>query len=37
VLADGVNKNDAAFLDTFPYVATPWQGYKGGTYRLQGK
>jgi Domain of unknown function (DUF4331) len=36
-LADGVNKNDKPFLDAFPYVAQPWQGYKGGTYRLQGK
>ena len=36
-LADGVNKNDKSFGDTFPYVASPWQGYKGGTYRAAGK
>ncbi len=36
-VGDGVNKNDASFRDTFPYVATPWQGYKGGEYRLEGK
>jgi len=36
-VGDGVNKNDKTFLDGFPYVAGPWQGYKGGTYRLEGK
>jgi hypothetical protein len=36
-VGDGVNKNDRAFGDTFPYVASPWQGYRGGVYRLEGK
>ena len=26
-LTDGVNKNDKAFLKTFPYLAEPWDGY----------
>ena len=36
-VGDGVDKNDKAFGDAFPYVAGPWQGYKGGTARLEGK
>ena len=36
-VGDGVSKNDRKFLEAFPYVAQPWQGYKGGTYRLEGK
>jgi hypothetical protein len=27
-LNSGVNVNDKAFLSTFPYAATPWQGYE---------
>ena len=27
-ITDGVNKNDATFGNTFPYLATPWQGYQ---------
>lgn len=27
-VGDGVNENDMPFLDTFPYVATPHQGYE---------
>jgi hypothetical protein len=27
-LGDGVNSNDKPFLGTFPYAATPWQGYQ---------
>jgi hypothetical protein len=27
-LGDGVNKNDVMFLDEFPYVATPHEGYE---------
>ncbi len=26
-LGDGVDANDKPFLSTFPYVASPWQGY----------
>lgn len=26
-LGDGVNENDRAFRTTFPYLATPWDGY----------
>lgn len=26
-ITDGVNVNDAAFGNAFPYLATPWQGY----------
>ena len=26
-LGDGVDENDMSFLDTFPYVGTPWSGY----------
>jgi hypothetical protein len=26
-LADGVDRNDSAFLGSFPYQATPWQGF----------
>jgi hypothetical protein len=27
-ITDGVNTNDKSFLSSFPYVATPWQGYE---------
>ena len=27
-LGDGVNANDKPFLKSFPYAATPWQGYQ---------
>jgi hypothetical protein len=27
-VGDGVNENDMPFLDKFPYVATPHQGYE---------
>jgi len=27
LLGDGVDANDKPFLPTFPYVASPWQGY----------
>jgi hypothetical protein len=27
LLGDGVDANDREFLDKFPYLATPWQGY----------
>jgi hypothetical protein len=33
LVGDGCDANDARFLASFPYVATPWQGYKGGEYR----
>src|SRR5262249_41020232 len=32
-IGDGCDANDAPFLKSFSYVATPWQGYTGGTYR----
>jgi hypothetical protein len=31
-----VDGNDLPFLDTFPYQATPWQGY-GENNDLRGK
>lgn len=34
-LADGVDSNEAPFLLTFPYQATPWQGY-GENNELRG-
>ena len=36
-VGDGVDANDRAFRDSFPYVAQPWQGYKGGEYRATGR
>ena len=33
LVGDGCDANDARFMASFPYVATPWQGYKGGEYR----
>ncbi len=27
-LGDGVNRNDRMFMHSFPYVATPWQGFQ---------
>jgi hypothetical protein len=35
-LADGVEGNDQAFLGTFPFQSTPWQGY-GENNELRGK
>jgi hypothetical protein len=32
-VGDGCNANDRPFLNTFPYVGKPWQGYTGGHYR----
>lgn len=32
-VGDGCNTNDKAFLDAFPYVAAPNDGYRGGDYR----
>jgi len=32
-VGDGCDANDKAFLDEFPYVAAPHDGYEGGTYR----
>ena len=37
VVGDGFDGNDKPFADSFPYVAAPWQGYKGGTHNLTGK
>jgi hypothetical protein len=33
MLGDGCDANDKAFLAQFPYLASPHQGYRGGTYR----
>jgi hypothetical protein len=30
-LGDGVDANDKPFLGTFPYLATPHQGYEAGS------
>ena len=35
-LADGVDANDGTFLTSFPYQATPWQGY-GENNELRGR
>jgi hypothetical protein len=35
-LADGVDGNDQAFLGSFPYQSTPWQGY-GENNELRGR
>ncbi|HEX9440188.1 MAG TPA: hypothetical protein VF909_10915, partial [Roseiflexaceae bacterium] len=35
-LGDGVDKNDVEFLDKFPYVAAPHQGYKSELHRELG-
>jgi hypothetical protein len=32
-IGDGCDRNDKAFLPRFPYLAKPWQGYRGGDYR----
>src|SRR5262249_48899817 len=32
---DGVAKNDATFKATFPYLATPWEGFSQGHGKLQ--
>jgi len=32
-VGDGCNANDAPLLDKFPYLATPWSGYRGGVLR----
>jgi hypothetical protein len=33
MVGDGCDANDKAFLNQFPYLAQPHQGYRGGTYR----
>jgi hypothetical protein len=34
-LGDGVDRNDKAFLDTFPYVAPPTSGLDGAARRIE--
>jgi len=34
ILGDGVDANDKPFLPTFPYEATPWQGYDHTHHRV---
>ena len=34
LLGDGVDTNDKPFLSTFPYEATPWQGYDHTHHRV---
>jgi hypothetical protein len=34
LLGDGVDANDKPFLSTFPYEATPWQGYDHTHHRV---
>ncbi|HBY94064.1 MAG TPA: hypothetical protein DEP84_08900 [Chloroflexi bacterium] len=34
-LGDGVNQNDVPFLPTFPYVATPHQGFEHSHHRME--
>ncbi len=31
-VGDGCNRNDVEFLDEFPYLARPWQGYDPGVF-----
>ena len=33
-VGDGVNENDMPFLSSFPYVATPHQGYEHTHHRV---
>lgn len=33
-IGDGVNENDMPFLSSFPYVATPYQGYEHTHHKL---
>ena len=35
-ITDGVNTNDTSFLNAFPYVATPWQGYQSVPHANSG-
>jgi len=35
-LGDGVDVNDQPFLETFPYVATPHQGWEHPHHRIEG-
>ncbi|CAN5671599.1 DUF4331 domain-containing protein [soil metagenome] len=35
-LGDGVNKNDKVFASTFPYVASPWDGYTNTHGQITG-
>jgi hypothetical protein len=28
LIGDGVDGNDKAFLTSFPFIGTPWQGYE---------
>jgi hypothetical protein len=30
VVPDGANTNDATFRATFPFLATPWEGFANG-------
>ena len=32
MVGDGCDANDRSFLDAFPYVAAPWQGYDDGIH-----
>jgi hypothetical protein len=32
MVGDGCDANDKAFMDSFPYVASPWQGYDDGVH-----
>ena len=34
MVGDGCDANDRAFIDSFPYVARPWQGYEDGKHHL---
>jgi hypothetical protein len=34
MVGDGCDANDRAFLESFPYVARPWQGYDDGRHHL---
>jgi hypothetical protein len=34
-LGDGIDQNDLPFLDTFPYVATPHQGWQHDHHRVE--
>ncbi|MGI8588382.1 MAG: DUF4331 domain-containing protein [Chloroflexia bacterium] len=36
MLGDGVNTNDKPFLTSFPYVASPWQGYDPLHHTISG-
>ena len=36
-LGDGVNQNDRPFLNSFPYLAAPHQGFDHGHHRAEGR